>query len=59
MEDTESTNYRDDEEEEDEITEEDTGISFDDIVSFTMLIETMVTLAGIALFFAMIMTGFL
>lgn len=30
--------------------EEETGISFDDIVSFTMLVETSVTLIGIIIF---------
>ena len=30
--------------------EEEAGISFDDIVSFTMLVETSVTLIGIIIF---------
>ena len=34
----------------DDYQEEEAGISFDDIVSFTMLVETSVTLIGIIIF---------
>lgn len=52
MEDIDVTASVDQEEESlsDDYQEEETGISFDDIVSFTMLIETSVTLIGIIIF---------
>lgn len=34
-----------------EYASEEKGVSFDDIVSFTMLLETTVTLVGIIIFF--------
>lgn len=38
---------------------EQTGLSFDDIVSFTMLLETIVTLVGMAIFFTLVLVGVL
>ncbi|MFC1477456.1 hypothetical protein ACFL6L_03205 [candidate division KSB1 bacterium] len=46
---------RDDEELRDD--DESVGISFDDIVSFTMLLETSVTIIGIVVFFFFIVFG--
>jgi len=46
-----------DDEEEGEIEEAAAGLSFDDVVSFTMLMETGVTLIGIFVFFVFIILG--
>ncbi len=55
MEDFDIDKDRDDEEEEDELLDEidDGSLTFDDVVSFTMLTETAVTLIGIVIFFVL------
>ena len=53
MEDEEKSEPAEDEEEEEkeESEDEERGVTFDEIVSFTMLVETLVTVAGIIIFF--------
>lgn len=49
--DSQDVQEKDDSELVEEYASEETGVSFDDIVSFTMLLETTVTLVGIIIFF--------
>lgn len=49
--DSQDVQENDDSELVDEYASEETRVSFDDIVSFTMLLETTVTLVGIIIFF--------
>jgi len=43
---------------EEELFAEETRLSFDDIVSFTMMLETAITLAGISAFLILILLHF-
>ena len=49
--DSQDVQEKDDSELGEEYASEEAGVSFDDIVSFTMLLETTVTIIGIIIFF--------
>jgi len=56
---SEETTSADDELEHETWSDEQLGVSFDEIVSFTMLLETGVTIIGICTFFALIVLNFI
>ena len=45
--------------EDEDLLKDEAGLSFEDIVSFTMMLETGVTIIGITIFFALVLMGVL